>query len=239
MADYSLSVADEREQLVRRGEVSRIDYLAAKRDVIQQVAEVKTRGLEIERLAAQATVDERENRVRLAELKSSAAELEAAIAAKRADLDALQRDLEDRQIRAPLDGVLGEVATLRPGQVVQAGTRLATIVPQGDLIAVAEFAPAIAAGRIAPGQLASMALSGFSWQEYGTLPAKVMRVGSEVRNDLVRVELALLPDQRTRLRLQHGLPGEVQIAVGDVPPWQIVLGTVRGREDGPPKGPGP
>src|SRR5204862_4061883 len=95
--------------------------------------------------------------------------------------------------------------------------------------------PQAALGRIAPGQQAKMRLDGFPWTEYGAVPAVVTRVASEVRDGMVRVELAIDGSQPTRIPLQHGLPGSIEVTVERIAPAALVLRTA-GRMLSAPRG---
>jgi hypothetical protein len=55
---------------------------------------------------------------------------------------------------------------------------------------------------------------------------RVERVANEPRDGRIRVELALRPFSRSRLPLQHGLPGLVEVEVERVTPAALVLRTV-------------
>ncbi|HBL26461.1 MAG TPA: HlyD family secretion protein, partial [Acidobacteria bacterium] len=101
------------------------------------------------------------------ELALLAGEADGAAAAIRR----LERDLELRSLRAPVAGRIGQIAPLRVGSVVAAGEPVALVVPQGEIKALAEFQPAAALGRIAPGQPARVVLQSFPAAQYGELPA--------------------------------------------------------------------
>ncbi|HBL26462.1 MAG TPA: hypothetical protein DD490_06475, partial [Acidobacteria bacterium] len=51
-------------------------------------------------------------------------------------------------------------------------------------------------------------------------------LGSEPRDGRIRVELTLRPRPGSRLPLQHGLPGTVEVEVEKVSPAVLVLRTV-------------
>ena len=112
---------------------------------------------------------------------------------------------------------------LRVGGVVREGDRLATVVPVGELKVVADFLPSVALGRIRPGQPARLRLDGFPWTQYGTVAATVSQVAAEARYGRVRVELAVVPDPRSSIRMQHGLPGALEVEVERVSPATLVL----------------
>ena len=109
--------------------------------------------------------------------------------------------------------------------MLAAGTRLCTIVPSGDLRIVALYPPAVALGRIRPGQQARVRLEGFPWTQYGSPTARVSSVAGEARDGTIRVELTL--ESRTAgIPLQHGLPAEVDVEVERISPVALVLRTI-------------
>src|SRR5205085_2168004 len=135
------------------------------------------------------------------------------LAAGRATVARLRTQIEARQVRAPADGVIGEVQPLAPGAYVAAGQKLATIVPDGDLTIVAEFAPDGALGRLKPGQLARLRLDGYPWAQYGVVNARVARVAGEMRDGLLRADLVAAPDAAGRAPRRHGMTGSAEVAV--------------------------
>jgi membrane fusion protein (multidrug efflux system) len=88
---------------------------------------------------------------------------------------------------------------------------------------IAEFQPADALGKVHPGQHATLRLQGFPWAQFGTVPAEVSRVAGDIRDGKVRVELAVNPVAGSRIPLQHGLPGSVEVEVERISPLALVL----------------
>jgi membrane fusion protein (multidrug efflux system) len=131
--------------------------------------------------------------------------------------------MDQTHVRAPITGYLGEVATLQPGAVVRQGDTLGVVLPAGALRVVAHFLPAIALGRVQPGQPARLRLDGFSWAQYGSLTATVTSVATEARDGVIRVELHLEPEALTAIPLQHGLPGTVEVEIERISPAALVL----------------
>jgi membrane fusion protein (multidrug efflux system) len=138
----------------------------------------------------------------------------------------LTQEQEQLVLRAPVDGVLGEVLSLGSGAYVTAGQKVATVVPRGGLVIVANFPPAAVLGRIHAGQKARMRLDGFPWTAFGSLEAEVTLVASEIRDQTVRVELRPLPAPDSRILLQHGLPGAVEISLEEISPAVLLLRTI-------------
>ena len=170
----------------------------------------------------QATRD-RERDVRLQRLYSQIATLEAEQNTAHAGIERLGYEIERRRVRAPVDGRIGESAILRTGAVVQEGEKLASIVPVGRLLVVAQFPPDAAFGRIRPGQAATLRLEGFPWAEFGSVAATVARVAQEVREGHVRVEFAIADSSGVSGKLEHGMPGTVEIVVEQLTPLALVL----------------
>ena len=90
-------------------------------------------------------------------------------------------------------------------------------------MAIAEFPPSDSLGRIRAGQRASLRLDGFPWTEYGKVAGEVTGVASEPRSGKIRVELRVLPESAPAIRLQHGLPGSLEIEVERISPAALVL----------------
>jgi membrane fusion protein (multidrug efflux system) len=58
------------------------------------------------------------------------------------------------------------------------------------------------------------------------LDATVSRVASEPREGVVRIELIVHPESAPLIPLQHGLPGQVEIAVERASPAGLLLRAV-------------
>jgi membrane fusion protein (multidrug efflux system) len=122
-----------------------------------------------------------------------------------------------------VSGRIVEAQVLRPGEYVRDGEVLGAVIPSGALRIVAEFAPEAALGRIRPGRSAKLRLDGFPWAEYGTVPAIVTAVAGEIRSGRVRVELRIGVTKGSKIPLQHGLPGSVEVEVERVTPAALAF----------------
>jgi membrane fusion protein (multidrug efflux system) len=199
-------------------------------EALKALGEAETRGVNVEalghdlaRLERDARVRESENSAALERLRRDVASMDGEIGSLGATIDRLEFEIARRTVRAPIGGRLGDVVLLQEGAFVQPGTRVCTVVPRGDLRVVAEFRAATAVGRVQSGQRAKVRLTGFPWTEYGSLDAVVDSVGTEPINGLVRAELLLDASARTRIPMQHGLPGTVYVEVERVSPATLVL----------------
>jgi membrane fusion protein (multidrug efflux system) len=208
------------------------EHLTSARDLEQGKFEAERRrhaadGLQLDadRLNREQGTRESDRGVQTSNLQGQIEKMQSDRTTILATIQRLEYEVERRSIRAPVSGTLGEVATLRPGAVVQESEKLGAIVPLGRLRAVAQFPPYAALGRIRLGQRARVRLDGFPWAQYGSIPATVTRVAGEVRDGQVRVELSIAPAAATRVPLQHGLPGSVEVEVERLTPAALVLRT--------------
>jgi membrane fusion protein (multidrug efflux system) len=217
--------ADRQEELQTKGLVPEMEALRARSEADRARSTAEAERASLTRLERDQRSEATTRGAELDNLRRQTAELEGERAAIAAAVQALRQDVERRRVRAPAAGRLGEVAALRAGAFVDEGDRLATVVPEGRIRAVAEFAAADAVGRIQPGQPARLRLSGFPSTRYGSIAAPVARVGSETRDGPVRVELDVTPSDGSPLPLEHGLPGTIEVEVERLSPAALVLRT--------------
>jgi membrane fusion protein (multidrug efflux system) len=203
--------------------ISEMDNLRDLSQAKQKAAHTRSARWAIARLKRERDALDSESAVRITRLRAEIVDLQSTEASTAAAAQALAHELENCTIRAPVSGQIAETAAKQVGAFVHAGDRLATIVPDEDLRAVAEFDPAVAVGRIRSGQQARIRLDGFPWMQYGSVPATVTHVGTEVRNGTVRAEFAIHADPSSAIPLQHGLSGNIEVEVERVTPSRFVL----------------
>lgn len=238
-AEVAAQAAEEEAALFTRLQArdlaAQLDLLRSKAEARKRRAAADTLRLAVGRLEGEQRTRERERRVRLERLTREITRLEGELATAAATNARLAHAIEQRRIRAPIGGRLGEVANLRIGAVVHEGDILGAVVPPGDLRVVAQFLPSTALGRLRPGQPARVRLEGFPWAQFGSLAATVARVANEARDGRIRVELSLQRDPASPIPLQHGLPGTVEVEVERAAPATLVLRAV-GKRLGAPTG---
>jgi hypothetical protein len=208
--------AEEVRRLTKVGGSSELELLHAKAEEEKRRYDHAALTLEVARLESETLRRGAENRARFEKLRRDADELEGQINSTVSLLKVLETDIERHKLRAPANGRVGDAVPLPIGSVLHEGERLGVVVPEGELQIVADFSPA-ALGRVREGQAARLRLEGFSWLQYGSIEARVTKVGSEARDGRVRVELAVL-SVRFQVPLQHGLPGTLEVEVERVAP---------------------
>jgi multidrug resistance efflux pump len=211
------------ERLRREGLIPEAEAERAAADARAKQAAAESAKTGIARLAPELRVRDRSREVRVAQIAVDIAELEAEVSASLATSKRLSYEIERRRLRAPATGVLSECAPLRPGAHINAGDQVGVIVPRSGLHVIAEFSPDAALGKLQPGQPAIVRLEGFPWAQFGTLSARVSQVAGEIRNGKVRVELAVNAAPRSRIPIQHGLPGSVEVEIERASPALLLL----------------
>jgi multidrug resistance efflux pump len=223
LARYAEQEAERAIRLRSEGLVSDRDLMLSKTEAERRRAATESLRLATARLDQERNQRSKDREGQMDRLRAGITQLQQQSPIVTASISRFQFELGRRTLRSPVDGKLGEVATLRPGSFVQEGDRLGAIVPQGNLKIVAEFPPSAVLGRIRVGQLGRLRLDGYPWTQYGMVHGVVTTVGSEIRNQSVQVELAVDSHTSPRIPMQHGLPGLIEIEVEKIAPASLLL----------------
>ncbi len=222
-ADFAKEYEQKLRQLSASGLVAAVEVSRAAAETRKLTAAADSLAADLKRIQLDTQTRVSQHEATVESLRHTIATLQGEMGTSQAAMARLNGDLQKLVIRAPVSGKLGNVTPLQPGAYVTEGQPLATVVPTGGLIVVADFEPAKALGRIREGQHAQLRLDGFPWAQYGTLPATVRRVSSEIRDTFVRVEFSLDASTTSRAPLEHGLPGTVEVNVEDTSPASLML----------------
>lgn len=185
--------------------------------VIRRLQVARTRAEQSERLAMM--------RVELARTAREEASLQRELAVRVAAIASLDHDIGLHTMHAPIAGTLGGVVPLQAGAVLTRGSVVALVIPEDRLRVVASFTPA-SVGRIRAGQAVRVRLAGFPWAEFGSLYGEVEAIASETQDGLVRVECRLFDQPDSRIPVEHGLVGVVEVTVESVSGGSLLLRSV-------------
>ena len=220
-ARLSAEEAARSERLRQNGLVSELDLLRTRTESQKSAANAETLRLTVDRLQFEQQVRHGALQGELAALRGRLAEAEGQLSARNEAVARLVETISKRAVRAPASGRLAEIAEIDNGGFVSEGAQIATIVPEGPVRVVAFFQPYVALGRVRSGQPARLRLHGFPWTQYGSVAARVERVAGEPHDGRIRVELAAEPG--SRVNLEHGLPGDVEVEIERVSPATLLL----------------
>jgi membrane fusion protein (multidrug efflux system) len=151
-AQSERAVADRKrfDDLVGTGAVARRDADQYRAAAVSAVADGERSRAQFDVSRQQAAV----THVKRLTLEANRAQADAAVASALAALDLARQDQDHTVIRAAIDGVVGD-RQVEPGDYVQPGTRVLTIVPLDSLYVVANFKET-QTGRMLPGQSATI-----------------------------------------------------------------------------------
>jgi len=138
------------EDLLASGTVARRDAEERRAAAISAQSDADRTRAELDVSRNQATVVSARREV----LTANVASAEASVGRARAAMDLARQDQSNAVVRAPIDGVVGD-RQAEPGDYVQAGTRLMTIVPATGLYVTANFKET-QTGRMRAGQPADV-----------------------------------------------------------------------------------
>jgi membrane fusion protein (multidrug efflux system) len=159
-AQKAFAEADQRryDELIASGAVAR-------REAEQFRAAAVTAQANAEHSRAEFTVSRDEasvTQVKRLTLEAGLAQAQAAVASAKAALDLARQDQTNTLVRAPIDGVVGD-RQVEPGDYVQPGTRLLSVVPLDELYVIANFKETQTA-RMVVGQSASISVDALPGQ---------------------------------------------------------------------------
>ena len=210
-----------------QGYVTDADWLKANAEANQSQAAVDATSSEIRRLEWESKNSTSRDGARLESLKKDLAKLRGQLELSSTTIARLEQSIEKHKIRSPIAGRIGEIAPeIQVGSYLLAeGQFIARIVPMGDLKVSARFQPSDTMGRLFAHQKARLRLDAFPWTQYGSMDAVVSRVGEEIRDGFQQVDLLIAADN-PNIPLQHGLTGQVEVAVETASPATLVLRAV-------------
>ncbi|MEO8378451.1 MAG: HlyD family efflux transporter periplasmic adaptor subunit [Acidobacteriota bacterium] len=119
-------------------------------------------------------------------------------------LSSIQQQVDDLLVRAPIDGVVQQMA-LKLGQAVTAGTEVARIAPHDNLVAILDIQD-YQAGDIRVGQAVHIDGHGSAIQ------GRVVRIEPTVNNGVVKAEVEILGTLPPDLRANQSIEGVIDVA---------------------------
>lgn len=135
--------------------------------------------------ALDATIAAQQKKVRQlhstykSELEKELAEIRARIAQLQPSLDKSLYKEGLMELRAPQDGTIKDLATTTVGAVVQPGTVVLTLVPEGEQLYADVNIKNEDVGFTQVGQTAQIKLAAYPFQKYGMLTGKVIRLSAD------------------------------------------------------------
>lgn len=234
------------ETLAREGFAGKLLALERKRALLEAEQELKAQRAQVESLRAGIAQSER----RVAQLHSTyRRDLQDERSRVQAELDGLLQDsarLSVRQsqleLRAPVAGVVKELATHTAGTVVQPGTVLMTIVPTGEAVQAEVWIDQIDAGFVEERMPVELKVATFPFQKYGTVPGQIRHLSPDAADSsgserasgarsgyraLIALDAATLERDGKRFALAPGMQVSAEIHLGTRTVMEYLLSPVQ------------
>lgn len=154
----------------------------------QREATEKTKDLDAQQFtvaALNATIDAQQKKISQlrnsyqSELQKELSEIHARIGQLKPNLDKTSYKEGLMELKAPQDGIIKDLATTTVGAVVQPGTVVMTLVPQGEQLYADVNVKNEDVGFVQIGQRAQIKLATYPFQKYGMLTGKVMHLSAD------------------------------------------------------------
>jgi HlyD family secretion protein len=170
-------------RLLQDGFIGELAANDKQREAIERAQDLKTQEATVEALTAAVAQSER----RQEQLQSSfradllRERVEAHAAGERLEQERTKAGFRSHQLEvvAPQDGVVKDLLLRAPGSVVQAGTPLMRIVPDGDPLVAEAMLANEDVGFVEVGQLARIKLVTYPFQKYGMLEGYVRQISAD------------------------------------------------------------
>ena len=229
----SLGIAEEQldieERLLAKGAGTRGQKLAAEQEVTRlrgdrQAAELAVPRLESAIQEAMAKLDETRAKF-IAQASAERNELQVRSAALSQKMTGAEDKVSRTALRAPIDGVVNRLMVATEGGVAKPGETLLEVIPVDDqlLLAVQVMPKDIA--FLHPDQKAKVRVSAYDFSVYGSLDARVARVGADAildpRQENLYFEVQLESDRnylgndKEQLRILPGMTVDARITTGE------------------------
>jgi len=102
--------------------------------------------------------------------------LKAEIAQSQSQIEALQFQLEQRVLVAPIDGTVFELAPGGAGEVVQTGNLIGEIAPEGTSLVLRGEMGTGESGSLKPGMAVKMKFDAYPFQDYGVIEGELRKI---------------------------------------------------------------
>jgi hemolysin D len=173
--------------LVDDGIVAEVQVIAQQRiadatreDLNQASSEMQQAEAQLKAQQEQYQGTLRDNELTLLGIQRQTKDLDSQIAALKGDInqtkeqiDALKFQLQQREIRSPIDGILFQLPIEKPGSVVQTGQLVAQIAPKNVPLVLRANMPSQESGFLEVGMPVQIKFDAYPYQDYGIVKGQV------------------------------------------------------------------
>jgi hemolysin D len=165
------------------------------------------------------------NQQQLKDLDTQIGALQSQIAQAKSQITSLKLQMRQRVVRSPIDGVIFELPTTKPGAVVQPGQRIAQIAPKNSGFVLKANMPIQDSGFLKVGMPVKVKFDAYPFQEYGISQGKVTWISPDSKasvtpqGNIENFELEIALDK------QYVQSGEkrIQLSAGQTANAEVII----------------
>jgi protease secretion system membrane fusion protein len=158
------------------------------------------------------------------EVRSQLTDIQKETAALRSRLVAQEYDMNNVEVRAPVDGVVLNTAVFTEGGVVGPGFRMMDVIPSDEAMVVEGQLPVNLVDRVHPGLKAELIFSAFNANKTPHIPGEIIEVAADRTVDertgaaYYKVKAKVAPQgvkMMAHLQVRAGMPVEMFVKTGE------------------------
>ena len=173
--------------LVAKRAVPKLEELRLSREIADMSGQINAQSQRRKSLQAEVQVAKKERESQLDKFRSQALgelnQVETEIASLRENLKSIGDRVDRREVKAPVDGVVNNIAVKTIGGVVEPAMQLVEIVPVDEELKILAKIQPNEVAFIRPGQAAKVKITAYDPQKYGALDGQVVRLGATSARD--------------------------------------------------------
>lgn len=173
--------------LVAKRAVPKLEELRLSREIADISGQINAQSQKRKALQAELDVAKKERESQLDKFRSQALgelnQVETEISSLRENLRSIGDRVDRREVKAPVDGVVNNIAVKTIGGVVEPAMQLVEIVPVDEELKILAKIQPNEVAFIRPGQPAKVKITAYDPQKYGALDGQVVRLGATSARD--------------------------------------------------------
>ena len=152
-------------------------------ELASALKEVKKLEIELMQKLAEGKRLQLETQQKIKQLEFELAQIKSKIAETQNLLSSAMAKLQQKSLKAPVDGVITSLNLDNSGKVVQAGETIIEIAPEGVPLVLSAFLPNQEAGFVKEGMAVQVKLDAYPFQYYGLTPGIVTYLSADAQLD--------------------------------------------------------
>ncbi|MBK1988573.1 HlyD family efflux transporter periplasmic adaptor subunit [Sphaerospermopsis aphanizomenoides BCCUSP55] len=139
------------------------------------------------------------NQEQLKDLQTQITSLKSEVSQTKSQITSLQLQLQQRVVKAPIDGTIFELPIKKPGSVVQPGQMMVQIAPKGAALILKAEMPSQQSGFVKENMPVKIKFDAYPFQEYGVMQGRVTWISPDskvqengaIRQQTYQLDIAL------------------------------------------------